>query len=142
MKIPRFYLLSLTRSCNGENRSREYRRTGADLESGFILLGGNMKKVFVVERHGVYQQGTVGIYTDLKIAKEKMREAITIERDDYHHFDLFEMDLNVTQNLNKAGEYKGCNWIQTLRRKDRTVKVENNKEYKPVPAEDSPECGA
>ena len=70
-------------------------------------------KIYIVQRFGVYDQGVYGVYDNTKDAKLAMIDAMNLERDGYHGFEIREYTVNthtdsyslkVTHWLNKNGE--------------------------------------
>lgn len=53
--------------------------------------------MFIVVRHGVYDQGVVAVESDLCSAKQAAEKAATAEDDNYHDFDI--------RTLGDSGEY-------------------------------------
>ena len=56
-------------------------------------------KLYIVERWGVNQQGTVGVFSTREIAEEAKERAMTREPDGYHEFQIHELKLNEEQPL-------------------------------------------
>lgn len=56
-------------------------------------------KLYIVERWGVNQQGTVGVFSTREIAEEAKERAMIREPDGYHSFEIHELELNVEQPL-------------------------------------------
>lgn len=72
-------------------------------------------KLYVIERHGVYRHGTVGISDQLDRAIEIAKEAARAERDDYHDF-LIEEHVSECLSNGKL--------IATIIRKKEEISVE------------------
>ena len=56
-------------------------------------------KLYIVERMGVYSQGIVGVFSTPEIAEQAMLRAKERESDNYHTFDITEMELNEEQQM-------------------------------------------
>ena len=92
------------------------------------------KVLFIVERHGVYQQGIVGLFEDKKQAIVEAKEAARNESDDYHCFYVSTLKLNEVHKFEYTMSGQGrcspecCKVIAKIDRKGLTIKVEIMKE--------------
>ena len=53
-----------------------------------------MTKVYIVERRGVYQQGCGGVFSTPEKAIESANKNKADETDDYHDFNVIEIELD------------------------------------------------
>lgn len=51
--------------------------------------------VFLVEKFGVYQQGTYGVFSSQELALSSIMKYCIEETDNYHHFDITEISLDL-----------------------------------------------
>lgn len=72
------------------------------------------KTFYLVQRHGVYAQGEVGIFDSLELAKAAVIRAKAAERDEYHSFHILEFQLNELCSYTDEGYYGNPKYIHKV----------------------------
>lgn len=63
-----------------------------------------MTKLYLATMYGVYDQGTVGIYSTKELAIKHAKIAKSEEHDDYHNFRVDEIMIDEPQSLKSVIE--------------------------------------